>query len=223
MYWMSLSSSMFGTALLHLIEHRAEGCLQRQCLLDLVGAHERVFAVLHETRALVLAGELDEGRRVSLPVLRKALEVFEYGIDAERLEQAHGILGVFIEVRVEDALVHEVRHSANIEQHPTQVMQLQDRETVRVTLNGFREFYSVVSNHLLPPRDNLRDDREAVAGRGFREDRPVAAALRLPYVATLRYRHRGGLRPIFFALRVGHARLLLESRFSSSRVKLALR
>src|SRR5262245_49737030 len=185
MYWMSLSSSMFGTALLHLIEHRAEGCLQRQCLLDLVGAHVRVFAVLHETRALVLAGELDEGRRVGLPVLRKALEVFEYGIDAERLEQAHGILGVLVEVRVEDALVHEVRGSANIEQHPTQVMQLQDREAVRVTLNGLRETYPVVSNHLLPPRDDLRNDREAVAGRGFWKNRPVAAPLGLSDEAAL--------------------------------------
>ena len=42
-----------------------------QRFLDLVGAHERIFAVFEETRALVLAHELDEGRRVRLPVFGK--------------------------------------------------------------------------------------------------------------------------------------------------------
>ena len=87
---MSSNSSMVEplAASLHLVEHGRERRLQLQRLLDLVGADVRVLAVLQEARALVLAHELDEGRRVRLPVLREALEVLEDGVDAQAREEA---------------------------------------------------------------------------------------------------------------------------------------
>ena len=50
--------------------------------------HERILAVFQEARALVLAHELDEGRRVRLPVLGEALEIFKDRADAGVREQA---------------------------------------------------------------------------------------------------------------------------------------
>ena len=59
-----------------------EARLQPKRLLDFVGGHVRVLAVLQEAGALVLADELDERRRVRLPVLREAIELLEDGVDA---------------------------------------------------------------------------------------------------------------------------------------------
>src|SRR5947209_10512265 len=66
--WISSSSS---TAFppdrsLHLVEHAGESRLQPEGLLDLVGAHVGVLAVLQEARTVVFADELDERRRVGL-------------------------------------------------------------------------------------------------------------------------------------------------------------
>ena len=94
---------------LHLIEHVREGGLELQRLLDLVGAHVGIFAVFKEARALVLADELDEFLRLGLPIFGEAFEVFEDGIKAGGTEESHGILGIFVEVGVEDALIHESR------------------------------------------------------------------------------------------------------------------
>ena len=52
-----------------------------ECLLDLIRAHVRIFAVFQEARALVVADELDERRRVGLPVYREAFEIFKDRIE----------------------------------------------------------------------------------------------------------------------------------------------
>src|SRR3954470_14045478 len=106
MCWISSNSSILGS--LHLVKHVGECGLQRQRLLDLVGADKRILAVFKETWTLVLANELDESRWIRLPVFGKALEVFKNGADAELCEQSHCVLGVLIEVGVEDTLIHEV-------------------------------------------------------------------------------------------------------------------
>ena len=95
-------------------------------VLDLVGTHIGIFPVFEEARALVLADELDECRSIGLPVCRKAFEVFEDGLEPGRPEQVHGILGVLVEVGVEDALVHEPR--VVVEEGPLQEVDLQGRE-----------------------------------------------------------------------------------------------
>src|SRR4029453_218376 len=93
--------------LLHLFEHLRERRLHRQGLLDLIAREVRVLRVLQEAVALVVTNELDERLRVRLPVLRKTLEVLERGVQSRLSEQHDGVLGVLVEVRVEDPLVHE--------------------------------------------------------------------------------------------------------------------
>ncbi len=99
---------MLRVALLHLVEHVGEASLDSQRLLDLVGADERILAVLEEAWALMVADEFDEGRRVRLPVLREAFEIFKDGVHSDVVEQADCVFGVLVEVGVKDALVHEV-------------------------------------------------------------------------------------------------------------------
>src|SRR3954468_2372257 len=92
-------------SLLHLIEHVRKCRFELERLLDLVPAHIRVFAIFKETRAMMLADKFDECRGIGLPVLGKTLEIFEYRIDARRREKCYRILGILVEVRVEDALI----------------------------------------------------------------------------------------------------------------------
>ena len=114
---------------LHLVEHIGEGGLQLQSLLDLVGTHKGVFAVFKEARALMLADELNECRKVRFPILGKALEVFEDSNKTRGPENCNGILGVFVEVRVEDALIQEVGLPVDLEEVPAQIVQLEYGET----------------------------------------------------------------------------------------------
>ena len=69
---------------------------------------------------------------VRLPVRREAFEVLEDGVDAGLAEQHDRVLGVLVEVGIEDPLVHEAR--VVIEEHPAQVVQLERREDIRVAL-----------------------------------------------------------------------------------------
>src|SRR5438874_12139542 len=127
---MSSSSSMRSAprSLLHLVEHAGESRLQPQGLLDLVGTHIGVLAVFQEARALVVAHELDERSGVRLPVLREPFEVLKDRLEASLREDAYGFFGVLIEFGVEDAMVHEVGVLADVEEDPSQVVQLQHSE-----------------------------------------------------------------------------------------------
>ena len=71
----------------------------------------------------VLAHEVHESVRVLLPILREALKVGEHRINAALAEQLHGVLGVLVEVGVEDALVLKRQAVADIEEHPAKVVQ----------------------------------------------------------------------------------------------------
>ena len=51
----------------------------------------------------MLAHELDEGRRIRLPICRKAFELLEDGIDTGRLEELNGVFGVLVEVGIENS------------------------------------------------------------------------------------------------------------------------
>ena len=67
---------------------------------------------------------------------RKALELLEDRVDARLGEESDGVLGVLVEVGVEDALVHEVRVAADVEEHPPEVVELERREHVRIALDS---------------------------------------------------------------------------------------
>src|SRR3954469_20051326 len=175
MCWMSSNSSISDS--LHLVEHVGEGGLQRQRLLDLLGADKRILAVFEETRALVVANELDESRRIRLPVFGKALEVFKNGADAQLCEQSHCILGVLIKVGVENTLIHEVGLTIDRKENPPQVVEFEHGQTVRLALHGLFDVSGVVVKDRLSPWDDLGDDRESVTRWCFGKDCAVPALL----------------------------------------------
>ena len=59
----------------------------------------------------MLANELNECRSIRFPIGRKALKVFEDSINAGGPEESYGILGVLVEVCVEDALIGVPRYA----------------------------------------------------------------------------------------------------------------
>ena len=52
----------------------------------------------------MLSDELDECRGICFPILREALEIFENSVETRRRKNPNCILGVFVEVRVEDVI-----------------------------------------------------------------------------------------------------------------------
>ena len=172
-------SSNSSRVVLHLVEHVGEGRLQPQRLLDLIGRHVRVLAVLQEARDLVLADELDERLRVLLPILGEPFEIGEDGRDAGRAEQGDRVLGVLVEVGVEDALVLEVQAGADVEQLPAQVVQAQAAPAPPDSGDRCPRSSCRMPGSLLAALLDLRDDREAVAGRRPRKDRAVPPPLEL--------------------------------------------
>jgi hypothetical protein len=94
--------------LLHLVEHGRERCLEPQPFLDLIGCHVGVLADFQKARYVMLTNELDESLGTFSPVFGESFKVFEGGRDARLAEQIHRILGVLVEVGVEDPVVLEV-------------------------------------------------------------------------------------------------------------------
>ena len=125
----------------------------------------------------MLAHELYERCCIGLPVRRKPFELLEDGIDTSRFEELNGVFGVLVEIGIENALVHEVLVRTDIEQHPSQVMELQRGE--RVWARGDRVFdlLAVRADLTFGARLDLRDDGEAVAGGRPWVRRPVPALL----------------------------------------------
>ena len=164
-----------------------------------------IFPVFEEAGALVFADELDEGRRVRLPILRESFELLEDGVDARRLEQLDRVLRVLVEIRIEDALIHEVLVGPDVEQHPPEVMQLQWGERMRTRVDGLLNPCPVRADFSLGARLDLRDDREAMTRGRSRIGRAVSSLLK-GEVALLRNRQGLGFAPVV----VGCHRSLLD-------------
>src|ERR1700739_1053644 len=185
---------------LHLVEHVGERRFEPQGLFDLVGGDVGVLSILQETRALVLTNELHEGVWILFPVLWESLEVGEHRGDPGRAEQRHRILGVLVEIGVEDALVLKIKPRTDAEQYTPKVVQPQRREHVGTPGNRFFDLLAVRADGLFAPLFDLRDDRKAIAGRSSRIDRTVAAPLELK-VPLLRNGRRRWLAPVGVASR----------------------
>src|ERR1700730_6676191 len=198
MCWMSSNSSMARPMkLLHLVEHVREACLELQGLLDLVRTHERIFAIFKEARAMMVTDELDECLGVRFPIFRKALQIFENGIETRFRKDVNCILGIFVEVGVENAHVLEVGFPIDVEKIPSEVMQLEHGEDIRLTSHGFLDVLGVLIEDRLSSGDDLRDDGEAVASRSLGKDRAVSALLNFVLEeAPFGDRHGRGLRPV---------------------------
>src|SRR5262249_24296842 len=153
------------------------------------GGDVRVLAIFQETRALVLAEKLDEGWNVRLPVHRKPFELLEDRIDARLSKQRNRVLRVLVEVGVEDPLVHEVLVLADVKQNPSQVVELEGREHMRIALHRILKLLSVLPDFLFCPRFDLRDNCETVTSRRPWEERTVSSLFHFE-ITFLRDRHR---------------------------------
>src|SRR5207247_9515553 len=117
-------------------QHQRERLCESERLFDFPGRHVRILPVLEGARALMFADELDEGRRVRFPIRRESFELLEDRVDARGFEQFDRVLGVLVEIRIENALIHEVLVGADIEQYPPEVMQLEWGQPQRIGLDG---------------------------------------------------------------------------------------
>src|SRR5215472_8840681 len=192
--------------LLHLVERFPERLLQFKRLLDLISGDVWVFSVFEETRALVITNKLDERGHVRFPVLGKSFQVLEDGVYTGFREQRDCIVSVFVEIGVEDALVHEIRLLADVEKNPAQVMELQGCKKVRIALKRLLDLFPIFAEYLLASRLDLGNDSEAVTCGRSGKHRPVLTLFQLK-IAALRDRHRARLSPILFFLNLFDFRL----------------
>src|SRR6476619_5222375 len=86
---------------LHLIQHARQGRLYVERLYNLIRTDKRIFTVLQETRALMVADKFDERVGVGFPVARKAIEVVKDRIHSQTDKQRDRVFGVLVEIRVE--------------------------------------------------------------------------------------------------------------------------
>src|SRR5687767_12045805 len=101
----SRSSCVLILLSLHLVEGIGECGLKPERLLDLIGRDIGILAVFEEARLVVIAHELDEGRRVCVPVLGEPIEILKHRSYAGCAKKGYCVLGVLVEVGVEDANV----------------------------------------------------------------------------------------------------------------------
>src|SRR5438094_2639658 len=208
---------------LHLIQHVGQRRLHSQRLLDFVRTDVRIFAVFQKALALMFPNELDERWYVRPPILGKPFQVHEDGGDAGLREEGYSVLGVLVEIGIEDALIHEVRIAVDVEEHPAEVVELQHFEAVRIARYRCFNALAIVADGLLAARLHLRNDRETIARGRPGEDRAIPSTLLFVLeVSLLRDRHRRGFHPVVFPGCVGHVRLLSfggwRSRYSWSRL-----
>src|SRR3954465_14434719 len=107
---------------------------------------------------MMVADKFDERRRIGLPILGETIEVFENRIDACRTEKSYRILGVFVEVRVEDTLILKVGFSVDFENLPAQIVQLEHGEAVWLLGHRFLDLSGMLVDSRFAAGDQLRDD-----------------------------------------------------------------
>src|SRR5262245_17354342 len=112
-----------------------------------------MLTVFEEARAMVVAEELDAGRSIRPPVRWPALEVLKDRRDASAIKESYGILRIFVEVGVEDALIHHVEFSLDGEDQPFQVVRLEHGDNVGLISDCLLHDLGMVVEGLLPSGD----------------------------------------------------------------------
>ena len=97
------------------------------------------------------------------------------------LEESDGILGIFVKVRVEYSLIHEIRVAADVEENPSQVVKSERGENERIAGYGVLYSFSVRADRFFAARLDLGNDREAVVGRVFGKIGPYRPCSSLKY------------------------------------------
>ena len=157
----------------------AKGRLELQSFLDFFATHVGMLAVFEEARALVFAEELDDGRRIGRVVRWPSLKGLKGRLDTRLSEEHRGVFAVFIEIGIEDALIHHVALPLDGEDQPPQVVCLEYSERGRIICDCFLDDFGMVVYVLFPSGDDFCNDGEAVARRSLGKDRTVPALLNL--------------------------------------------
>src|SRR6266496_681631 len=134
------------------------------------------------------------------------------GAETRCPKDANRILGILVEIGIENSYILEVRFPFDVEQVPSEIMQLKHGEDVRLTCHGLFDYLGVLIEGRLPSGNDLCDDGEAVASRSLGKDRTVSALLNfILEEAPFGDRHRRGLRPVALPRCVRHNFLLHSS------------
>src|SRR5262249_11540856 len=129
------------------------------------------------------------------PIFWKPLEVFKDRGDASFPKKRDGILGIFVEIGIEDALIHEVRLTFDVEEHPTEIVQPKYGESVGKASDRFFDGLPVCADRLLAPGFDLRDDCKSITSGSLGEDRAISPLLHFVLEESLfwdRHRRRFG-------------------------------
>src|SRR6476646_3504845 len=128
---------------------------------------------------MMVTDELNKCRGVRFPIFRKTLEILKNSVETGSRKDANRLLGIFVEVGVENAHVLEIGFPIDVEKVPSEVMQLEHGENVRLTSHGLRDVVGVLIEARLPAGDDLRDDGEVVARPALGKERAVSALIYL--------------------------------------------
>ena len=120
----------------------------------------------------MFAHKFYEGRRVRLPIRRKALQIFEDRVDPRLVKECNGILGIFVKIGIENPLVYEIRFATDVEEDPSQIVKSERGENKRIAGYSSLYFFAVRSDHFFATRFDLCDERESIIGRRLRINGP---------------------------------------------------
>src|SRR6266542_278968 len=90
-------------------------------------------------------------------------------------------------------LVHEVLLPVDRKEYPAKIVQLEHCETIGLICNSLFDVTGILVEHFLTPGNNLRQHREAIAGRRLGKDRTVFPLFEM--ISLLRYGLRRRFRP----------------------------
>ena len=108
---------------------------------------------------------------------RFSKDVCNAGFDEER----HGVLEVFIEIGVEDALVHEMQSPCRCRTGPTEGSGALSVASIGGIGDRLLDGLAIIADRLLSSRFDLRDDGKAVAGWSLGKDWAVRPCSSLKY------------------------------------------
>src|SRR5262249_35088019 len=163
--------------------------LRPECFLDLIGRDKRVFAILHETRAMVIASELGKCGDIGLPILGKPFQIFEGSVQAPLGEYCDRVIGVLVEISVEYSLVHEIRLTSDVEEHPLQIVEFKGSQEGRILLQRLFNLVRIFAHRWFSSWFELCDDRESVT-RGRPGEEGTVVSLFVFEVSLFGNRHR---------------------------------
>src|SRR5215470_14339951 len=104
----------------------------------------------------MFCNKLRERGRVRLPIFWESFKVLENRVYAVFRKQGYRVLGVPVEISVEDSLVHAVGLLADVEQNPSKVVELETCESVGHIGDRLLHRLSVRTDRLLSSTFDLR-------------------------------------------------------------------